>query len=178
MSMVIIHTVCSLLSYVAFLSAFITGILFLLQERQLKRKSVGALFHRLPPLEVLDEMNFRAIGAGFWLLTFGFLFGLWGSKQWLGQWWTGDPKEYLTLVLWLAYLVLWLIRLRSTLRGRRVALLSVLGFSLVLFTFLGVSRVLPSLHPYMPRSGRYSRAGDDHATLEQLEQLNPIQHAW
>ena len=152
MGMVLIHTICSLLSYVAFLCAFVAAILFLLQERQIKRKSVGALFRWLPPLEVLDEVNFRAIGAGFWLLTVGFLFGLWGSKRLLGQWWTGDSKEYVTLLLWVAYLALWVIRLRSTLRGRRVALLSVLGFSLVLFTCLAVSRIVPSLHPFLSRN--------------------------
>ena len=53
------------------------------------------------------------------------------------------------LALWISYLMLWLVRLRSTLRGRRVALLSALGFSLVLFTFLGVSRILHSGHPYL-----------------------------
>lgn len=146
--MVTAHMVCTLLSYAAFLAAFVTAILFLLQERQLKRKRVGALFRRLPALETLDEMNFRAITAGFWLLTLGLLFGLGGSKRLLGHWWAGDPKEYLTLALWLAYLGLWLIRLRSTLRGHRVALLSVLGFSLVLFTFLGISRLVPSMHPF------------------------------
>ena len=147
--MVIVHTVSSLLSYVAFLVAFVAGMLFLMQERQLKNKPIGMGFRRLPPLEALDDVNFLAIGAGFWLLTIGLVCGLVGSKHLLGRWWVGDPKEYLTLLLWCAYLALWLIRLRATLRGRRVALLSILGFSLVLFSVLGVSRILPSLHPYL-----------------------------
>ena len=147
--MVILHTACSLLSYVAFLMAFLAGMLFLIQERQLKRRPVGRPFRRLPSLEALDDVNFLAIGAGFWLLTIGLVCGLLGSKQRFGQWWMDDPKEYLTVLLWCSYLLLWLMRLRATLRGRRVALLSVLGFSLVLFSLLGVSRVLPSLHPYL-----------------------------
>ncbi len=147
--MVVVHTFCSLLSYVAFLIAFISGMVFLVQERQLKRKTVGVLFHRLPSLETLDAVNFLAVGSGFWLLSVGLAFGLLGSRALLGRWWAGDLKEYLTVLLWLSYLTLWLMRLRATLRGRRVALLSVLGFSLVLFTFLGVSRMAPSAHPYI-----------------------------
>ena len=147
--MVIAHTLCSLLSYGAFLAAFVAALLFLIQERQLKRKQMGVLFHRLPPLEVLERVNFIAIGIGFGLLSLGLVFGLFGAKSLLGRWWSGDPKEYLTVALWGSYLALWLVRLRATLRGRRIAILSILGFSLVLFTFLGVSWWLPTWHAYL-----------------------------
>ena len=146
--MVLAHILCSLLSYAAFLVAFISGLLFLMQERQLKRKTMGALFHRLPSLEQLDRFNFASIGIGFGLLSLGLGCGVLGTRRMLGRWWMGDPKEYFTLALWGAYLVLWLTRLRATLRGRRVALLSIMGFSLVLFTYLGASWLLPSWHPY------------------------------
>ena len=147
--MVILHMVCSLLSYVAFLIAFVSGLLFLIQERQLKRKRMGVLFHRLPSLETLERVNFLAVGVGFALLTIGVGFGFVGARLVLGRWWRGDPKEYLTLALWLSYLGLWVVRWRATLRGRRVALLSVLGFSLVLFTFVGAKGLLHSWHPYL-----------------------------
>jgi len=147
--MVVVHTVCSLLSYAAFLVAFLSGALFLIQERQLKHKHMGALFHRLPALGTLDRINFAAIGAGFGLLSLGVLFGVLGSRRLLGSWWRWDPKELLTLLLWASYLVLWFVRLRATLRGRKIALLSILGFTLVLFTFLGVSRWLPTWHAYL-----------------------------
>jgi len=147
--MVVVHTVCSLLSYAAFLVAFLSGALFLIQERQLKHKHMGALFHRLPALGTLDRINFAAIGAGFGLLSLGVLFGVLGSRRLLGSWWRWDPKEWLTLLLWASYLVLWFVRLRATLRGRKIALLSILGFTLVLFTFLGVSRWLPTWHAYL-----------------------------
>ena len=147
--MVLVHMICSFLSYGAFLAAFISGILFLIQERQLKRKTLGMLFHRLPSLGALDRFNFIVVGAGFGLLSVGLLCGFLGEHRLLGRWWTGDPKEYLTVFLWLSYLGLWFLRLRATLRGRRVALLSVLGFSLVLFTFIGASRMAHSVHPYL-----------------------------
>ena len=147
--MLALHMGGSLFSYVAFLVAFVSGLLFLIQERQLKRKTLGVLFHHLPSLERLDQLNFLAIGWGFALLSIGTLCGFAGAEAWFGRWWTGDSKAYLTVLLWMSYLALWLLRLRATLRGRRVALLSVLGFSLVLFTFLAASRLLPSGHPYL-----------------------------
>jgi ABC-type uncharacterized transport system permease subunit len=146
--MIAIHVLCSLLSYAAFLVAFVAGLLFLIQERQLKRKTLGLLFHRLPSLDALDRLNFLAIGAGFGLLSVGLACGVAGVAAVFGRWWTGDPKEVLTIVMWAAYLLLWLVRLRATLRGRRVALLSILGFSLALFTFLGAGRILPSWHSF------------------------------
>ena len=146
--MVFVHMLCSLLSYAAFLAAFVSGVLFLIQERQLKRKTLGVLFHRLPSLGALDRFNFGAVGVGFGLLSIGLLCGFIGEHTLLGRWWTGDPKEYLTIFLWCSYLGLWCLRLRATLRGRRVALLSVLGFSLVLFTCLGASRLVHTMHPY------------------------------
>lgn len=144
--MVTLHWVCSLLSYLAFLAGFVAGALFLVQERQLKQKRMGMLFHRLPALDTLDRWNFLAIGIGFALLTLGLVFGIVGSRVMLGRWWRWDPTELLALMLWMAYLVLWLVRMRATLRGRKVALLSMLAFTFALFTWAGVSRWLPTWH--------------------------------
>ena len=147
--MIAAHTLCTLLSYVAFLVAFIAGGLFLVQERQLKRKTLGVLFHRLPPLERLDRINFIAIAAGFVLLTLGLGFGFLGIHVWFGRWWIGDPKLTATVVLWICYLGLWALRVRATVRGHRVALWSMLGFTLVVFTGLAASWWLGSHHPYV-----------------------------
>ena len=147
--MVLIHIICALLSYGAFLAACVSGALFLVQERQLKRKTIGRLFHWLPSLDVLDRTNFTAIGVGFGLLSVGFASGLVGARVLLGHWWVGDAKEYLTLLVWVTYFGVWLVRLRSTLRGHRVALFSILGFSFVVFTLVGTRWLLPSWHPYL-----------------------------
>ena len=154
--MVLAHILCSLLSYAAFLVAFVSGFLFLIQERQLKHKHMGWLFHRLPSLATLERLNDAGIGIGFALLTIGMAYGFLGARVVFGNWWNGDPKEYLTILLWGSYLLLWIVRFRATLRGRRVALLSILGFSLVVFTFLGAGWFLHSWHPY---TSRVSRAG-------------------
>ena len=147
--MIFVHTLGALLSYVAFLIAFASGLLFLIQERQVKRKTMGILFRFLPSLELLDQVNCWALGIGFWLLTIGVFFGLLETRALLGRWWLWDPKACFALLLWAAYLILWIARLRTTLRGHRVALLSIVGFSLVLFLFIGISHLLPSLYPFL-----------------------------
>ncbi len=147
--MVLLHVLCSLFSYAAFLVAFVSGLLFLIQERQVKRKTLGVLFHRLPSLAALDRINFRSIGFGFALLSIGLLFGFVEVRVTFGRWWMRDPKMYLAVAVWCSYLFLWMMRLRSTLRGRRVAILSILGFSLILFTLLETSYLVRSAHPYL-----------------------------
>lgn len=143
-----IHVGCMLLSYIAFLAACVSSALFLIQERQLKRKRIGSLFHRLPSLDALDRFSLLCVSAGFALLSIGTLLGFVSAKRVLGHWWTGDPKEVMTIGLWGWYFVLWAVRARSTLRGRRVALLSVLGFGVFIFTWIGTTLLLSSLHPY------------------------------
>lgn len=143
------HIVCMLLSYAAFLAASVSGGLFLLQERQLKRKTMGWLFHQLPALGTVDRVNAVAIGLGTALLTLGTLSGFWGTERVLGRWWTGDPKEILTVSLWGAYVLLWLVRITARWRGHQGAVWSILGFSLVLLTLLGTGWLLSSGHPYV-----------------------------
>lgn len=146
--MVLVHVACSLLSYVAFLAACVAGGLFLVQERQLKRKTLGVLFHRLPSLEALDRANFIAISVGFGLLSLGLACGMVGGRVLQGRWWRGDPKEVITWVVWAAYCLLWLVRLRATLRGHRVAVLSMLGFTLLVLMAVGAAHLLGSTHPF------------------------------
>lgn len=143
------HIAFSLLSYGAFLLACVSGVLFLVQERQLKAKHMGRLFHSLPSLAGLDRVNLAAIAVGFVLFTLGLLCGIAGRYMSFGRWMSLDPKESLAYGTWLAYAILLIVRWLSTLRGRKVALLSILGFSLVLLTFFGIHALLPTWHSYL-----------------------------
>ncbi|MHB8765608.1 MAG: c-type cytochrome biogenesis protein CcsB [Deferrisomatales bacterium] len=131
----------------AFALAAAAGVMYLLQERQLKRKRLGALFHRLPNLDVLDELNYRCLTIGFPLLTVGIITGaIWAQQAW-GTYWSWDPKETWSLITWLLYAALLHGRLTVGWRGRRAAVWAIIGFASVLFTFLGVNFVLPKLIP-------------------------------
>ena len=143
------HIALSLVSYAAFLLACLSGILFLIQERQLKAKHIGRLFRSLPSLATLDRVNWCAIAGGCALFTLGLLCGMIGRHATVRQWVSWDPKEGLAYLTWAAYAVLLVVRWLSTLRGHKVALLSIWGFGLVLFTFFGIHTLLPTWHAYL-----------------------------
>jgi cytochrome c-type biogenesis protein CcsB len=145
----LVHTSLAFLSYATFAVAFGAAIMYLIQERFLKKKRLGPLYQKLPSLVVLDEINYRCLTFGFPLLTIAIITGaIWAETAW-GTYWSWDPKETWSLITWFIYAALLHGRLTTGWRGRRAALLSIVGFFVLLFTFLGVN-LLPgdSLHSY------------------------------
>jgi cytochrome c-type biogenesis protein CcsB len=143
-----IHTFLAFLGNAAFAVAFGTGIMYLVQERHLKSKHLGGLFQRLPSIQMLDEINYRLITIGFPLLTLAIITGaLWAESVW-GTYWRWDPKEVWSLITWFIYALVLHIRLTSGWRGKRAAILSIIGFIVVLFTFFGVNLLLKSIHRF------------------------------
>jgi ABC-type transport system involved in cytochrome c biogenesis permease subunit len=107
-----------------------------------------AFYYRLPSLDVLDSMNYRALTIGFPLLTLGIITGsVWAQYAW-GSYWSWDPKETWSLITWLIYAAVLHARLTVGWRGRKAAWFSIFGFLAVLFTFLGVNLLLSGLHSY------------------------------
>ncbi len=136
-----VHVVVAFLGYAAFALASLIGIAYLLQERELKARHGGAsLWARLPSLELMDRLNGRFTLAGFICLTItivtGALFahGVWGHALSLL-----DPSELMAIVTWLLYGVLIWGRLQIGWRGRRAALLTLLGFGVAMLSFIGLS---------------------------------------
>jgi ABC-type transport system involved in cytochrome c biogenesis permease subunit len=111
----------------------------------LKLKTFGAFFHRLPPLSTVDDIGQTAVGVGFTLLSFGIVTGVVMTSLQTGRMWHGDPKELSALVTWVLYLTM--IHYRDKWRGRRAAWVGVVGFALVLFTFLG-TRLMGGYHVF------------------------------
>jgi cytochrome c-type biogenesis protein CcsB len=90
-----------------------------------------------------------AVGIGFVFLTAGIFTGsLWAYQAW-GSFWSWDPKETWALVMWLVYLFYLHGRLIAGWRGRKSAWLAIAGFAVMIFTYLGVSFLLPGLHSYL-----------------------------
>jgi cytochrome c-type biogenesis protein CcsB len=143
-----VHVVFAFLGDAIFALTFSVGIMYLIQERQIKSKSTGGLLMRLPSLEILDEINHRSLTFGFPLLTIGIITGsVWASYAW-GSYWSWDPKETWSLITWFLYAALLHQRLAIGWRGRKAAIMAIIGFLAVLFTFLGVNLVLSGLHSY------------------------------
>lgn len=143
-----IHTIVAFAGYAAFAVAFSAGVMYLLQERFLKKKRLGLLYRRLPSLETLDDINYRCLTIGFPLLTIAIVTGaIWAESAW-GSYWSWDPKETWSLITWFVYAALLHGRLTTGWRGRRAAVLAIIGFGVLLFTFLGVNLLMSGLHSY------------------------------
>ncbi len=137
----LIHVFTCFLGYASFTLGFGVAILYLLQERRTRPS--------LPPQSQLDRLLYQTTMIGFLLLTLGILTGaVWAERAW-GRYWSWDPKETWSLITWLIYATLLHARLVKGWQGRRIAWLGVLGFVAVLFTYFGVSFLLPGLHSYL-----------------------------
>ena len=141
------HVTLVIFSYAAFIVTFICGVMYLIQERELKAKHFGAAFQRLPALNTCDEIGYRSLSFGFVLLTLGVVTGIIWNNQRDGRYWHNDPKEVMALATWLIYLFIMHYRLTAGWRGRRVALLSIVGFVVVMLTWLG-ARALGGYHVF------------------------------
>ncbi len=143
-----IHTISAFLGYGAFAVAFCLAIVYLIQERQLKRKKPGAFYYRLPSLELIDFLSHKTLAYGFPCLTIAIITGsMWASTAW-GSWWSWDPKETWSLITWFIYAAVIHARVAVGWRGKKASYLAIIGFIFILFTFLGVSILLKGLHTY------------------------------
>jgi ABC-type uncharacterized transport system permease subunit len=142
-----IHTTLLIFAYAAFFVVFMASVMYLLQERELKLKTFGAIFHRLPPLTTVNDLASSAAALGLTLLTVGIATGMLWSAARDGRIWHNDPKEIFAVLTWLLYFLLILYRSSAKWRGRRAAWLGVAGFALVLCTFFG-TRLLGGYHVF------------------------------
>ncbi|HMG34651.1 MAG TPA: cytochrome c biogenesis protein [Blastocatellia bacterium] len=133
-----IHVGLILLSYAAFFIAFGAGLMYMIQERELRSKHFGRLFYRLPSLNSCDEISARSMAAGFALLTIGILAGFWYSHARFGVYWKGDPLEIFSVVTWVLYLILIQSRMKASWGGRTAAMASILSFVIVICSLVGV----------------------------------------
>jgi ABC-type uncharacterized transport system permease subunit len=142
-----VHATLLSFAYAAFFVVLVASVMYLLQERELKLKTFSAIFHRLPPLTTVNDIATAAATIGLTLLTLGIVTGVLRWKTGGGQIWHNDPKEIATVLTWLLYVALIAYRSTKHWRGRKAAWLGVVGFVLVLFTFLG-TRLMGSYHAF------------------------------
>jgi cytochrome c-type biogenesis protein CcsB len=144
-----IHTVLAFLGNAAFAMAFGIGAMYLVQEHYVKSKHLGGLFERLPSLQTLDEINYRLITFGFPLLTLAIITGaLWAESAW-GSYWNWDPRETWSLITWFIYAIVLHARLVAGWRGKRAALLSMMGFLTIIVAFFGIKLLQKGLHVFL-----------------------------
>lgn len=143
-----IHVSVTLLSYAAFAMAGGLGIMYLVKERQERLGRPSRLYDALPDLETIDELGYKAIMVGFPLLAFGIILGaMWANYAW-GGYWSWDPKETWSLIVWLIYGAYIHARMTRGWEGRRAAIYAIFGLLMVVFCFWGVNFLLSGLHAY------------------------------
>ena len=102
----------------------------------------------LPSLAQLDVIVYRAVAIGLPLISIGIITGAaWAKEAW-GAYWQWDPKETAALCTWILYLAYMHLHTRNAWRGLRTNWVSVGGFALVIFTYLGVNIWISGLHSY------------------------------
>ncbi|RMF85276.1 MAG: c-type cytochrome biogenesis protein CcsB [Nitrospirae bacterium] len=141
------HTTLAFLAYAAFVIAFAGGIMYLLQERQVRSHRPGATFRRLPPLDTLDEVNRWAIALGFPLLTLGIVTGAIWAELAYGRL-PVDPKVVWSVVTWLIYGAILNARHTFGWRGRKAAKLAIVGFGLMMFGYVVVNVHYTGFHSF------------------------------
>ena len=136
-----IHVPANFIGYGTFALAAMVAIAYLLKQKNI-------LADRLPSLELLDDVMYKAIAVGFAFFTIATILGaLWAADAW-GGYWSWDPKETWALIVWLNYAAWLHMRLMKGLRGVVAAWWALVGLLVTTFAFLGVNMFLSGLHSY------------------------------
>ena len=146
------HVITCFLGYAGFAVAFGVSVMYLLkigkEEKHQGPEPMGGILGLFPSTRILDDLNYKAIMIGWPLLTLGIVTGAaWANYAW-GTYWSWDPKETWSLIVWFLYAAFIHARFTRGWVGRRAAWLSIFGFAATIFCYLGVNLVLSGLHSY------------------------------
>jgi cytochrome c-type biogenesis protein CcsB len=140
-----VHVITCFLGYAGFAIAFGISLMYL-TKKALHREDSGAI-SRIPAYELLDELTQQTIMFGFLFLSLGIITGsVWANSAW-GSYWSWDPKETWSLITWFIYAIFLHLRYVRGWDGTKIAVISIVGFMAVMFTYFGVN-FLPGLHSY------------------------------
>lgn len=124
------HVVLSFFSYALFGIAAVLGIVSLIKR------------------EEIELLQYKVILIGYCLFSAAMIFGgIWAYFAW-GTYWLWTPKELWTSILWLFYSLYLHARLRQWWAGKPSVILGIIGFAIVMFTYLGVSLLMKSSHTF------------------------------
>jgi len=148
---VFVHIALIFTGYAALTLSFGSSLLYLIQARtlkaKLKAKSPGAFGSRIPALETLDEIGYKALLLGFPFMTFGLVAGAAIARSKFGPGYFHDPKVMLSLLMWVVYVVLLYTRWNNGWRGRRAAYLAAFAFAAAMGAW--VANFFSSVHRFM-----------------------------
>lgn len=138
------HVGTAIIGYGAFALSFCLAVMYLIKEKTNDPDAPGML----PPLEKIDKLMHLAVIIGFPFLSLVLITGaIWAEEVW-GRWWSWDPKETWALITWIIYAAYLHARKTRDWKGKKAAVMAIIGFMVVLFTLFGVSLLMPGNHSY------------------------------
>jgi len=140
------HVITCFFGYAAFSLSFSLSIMYFIKRLDNEKKR-NIFLRLIPHARLLDEINYQMVVIGFLMLTLGIITGsVWAHSAW-GTYWSWDPKETWSLITWFIYAFVLHSRMVRGWTGKRIAVMCIVGFSCVLFTYFGVN-YLAGLHSY------------------------------
>ena len=140
-----IHITFAKLAYSAFVASFALALLYLMREKWSQGR-LADMLSKLPRQEVIDDLCFKLIAAGFIFLGCMIAAGaVWANEAW-GRYWAWDPIETWSLISWIVYAIYLHLRLTMGWRGRKLAWVAVAALPIVVFALIGVPVVYSSIH--------------------------------
>ena len=138
-----LHIATAVLGEASFAVAGMVAAVYLVQERRLKRKKklpkVGSGLHKLPALELLDNVSVKLVLLGFPMMTIGLLAGAIYGKEVSGHYWTWGLLNTVSVAVWALFAVLLHFRLTIGWRGRKAALLTLVGVTATVLAMAGLA---------------------------------------
>jgi ABC-type transport system involved in cytochrome c biogenesis permease subunit len=142
------HVTLNILAYSAFAISFVLSIIFLVQNRRLRSRKLGIVGWRFPALDVLERMTRSSVLIGCISLAAGMTAGLIWAHRLEGQYWDGDPKVIVTVLILLIYVGYEFLSGTAAWRGARASALCIFNFMFVIFSYSIVNRYLSHFHRY------------------------------
>ncbi len=145
----VLHAGTAILGYAGMAISAVYGSLYLMLFYDIKQHRFGLVYKQLPPLEVMASFTYRAATLGFTFLTVAMPLGLRLLVEVHGSYWSWDPKLGVTFVAWLIYGLCVAARRLWGWSAKRIAVVSLAGFAVVLFSLVVVNFALTSFHGFL-----------------------------
>ena len=142
------HVTLSILAYAAFALSFVLSLIFLGEERLLRRHKLGDMVWRLPPLELLERMSRSSVLVGVVSIAIGTALGFISVDRLTGPYSFYDPKYVITLLVLLLYILYFRLARTTAWRGARASKLCIFNFVVVVLSFTVVNLYLSHSHRY------------------------------
>jgi len=140
-----IHVAFANLAFAAFAASFGFAVVYVIRQRS-KTGNWAKRLEKLPPQDVVDDLTARFALAGFLLWGIMIVSGaIWANESW-GRYWSWDPIETWSLVVWLIYAIYLHLRFTMRWRGERLAWFAIIAMPIALFCLVGIPTVFKTIH--------------------------------